>query len=352
MKLTTKLEVIEMMGTFLPAAALSAALELGLFWRLVDSPKEADALAMELNIPGRRCYHWLRVLADLNLLEQSGETFALSPVGRSAIIEADSAEAWAMHARDAHDYYPLGLDLTSDLGYPGSIWSRLEKLLPGTIHSVPEDPQQAWSGPFNYVHKMTKDPQQARLFTQMLYEIHLPLAEQMADALDMSDVQRFMDLGGGSGVISHALLRRNPHSSAVVVDIPTVCAAGQKISEQTDVRDRISFYPADFLIDELPVGFDLVIECDIVIYSERLFQKIAKTLNENGRFYIADRLIDAGQMNINKYTLRGFRESLNNPNFMFTKIEQVCQCLNNAGFDIMETGALPYGMQTILAVKQ
>ena len=39
MKLTTKLEVIEMMGTFLPAAALSAALELGLFWRFVDSPQ-------------------------------------------------------------------------------------------------------------------------------------------------------------------------------------------------------------------------------------------------------------------------------------------------------------------------
>lgn len=352
MKLTTTRDVIDMMGAYLPAAALSAALELGLFWQLVDSPKEANALAADLSIPSRRCYHWLRVLVDLNLLEQSGETFALSPVGRSAIIGAYSPESWALYASGIHDTYPLGLDLNSNLRCPGSVWPQLEQIIPDYIHSTRGSSQQEGNGLPSYVQKMAIDPQQARLFTQMLYEIHLPLAEQVVDDLDLTGVQRLMDLGGGSGVISHALLRHYPQLNAVVVDIPNVCAAGRKIADSTGVRDRISYYPADFLHDELPGGFDFVIECDICIYSEALFLKVAAALKEKGRFYIADRLIDAGQMLSSSNARRGFQESLNDPNFTFTKIEQVCQYLINSGFDIMGTGALPYGMQTILAIKR
>ena len=74
---------------------------------------------------------------------------------------------------------------------------------------------------------MVEDPERARRFTRMLYELHHALADELAGCLDMSDVDRVMDLGGGSGVLSMALLRRNPHLTAMVVDVANVCAVGR-----------------------------------------------------------------------------------------------------------------------------
>ena len=56
-----------------------------------------------------------------------------------------------------------------------------------------------------YLAEMEKDPEVARRFTRMLYEIHQPLAKELAGYLDLSGVDRLLDLGGGSGIISLAL---------------------------------------------------------------------------------------------------------------------------------------------------
>jgi 16S rRNA G1207 methylase RsmC len=66
---------------------------------------------------------------------------------------------------------------------------------------------------------MAQSPERARRFTRMLGEIHRPLAAELAETLDMTGVRRLMDLGGGSGVVSLALLNRHPELTAVVVDI-------------------------------------------------------------------------------------------------------------------------------------
>jgi hypothetical protein len=46
-----------------------------------------------------------------------------------------------------------------------------------------------------------------------------------------------------------------------VVDIPTVCAAAREIAARAPVAGRITYHAADFLHDELPRGFDMVLEC-------------------------------------------------------------------------------------------
>jgi hypothetical protein len=71
-----------------------------------------------------------------------------------------------------------------------------------------------------------------------------------------------------------ALLRRYPHLTAVVVDIANVCAAGREIATENSMEDRITYYAADFLRDELPSGFGMVLECDAGPYSEALFRRI------------------------------------------------------------------------------
>jgi SAM-dependent methyltransferase len=133
---------------------------------------------------------------------------------------------------------------------------------------------------------MREDPDRAQRFTRMLYEIHLPLAAALAQQLDLAGTSSIMDIGGGSGIISMALVERWPALRATVVDIPSVCAAGRAIARERKLQKRLAYHPADFLHAELPGGFDVVLECDVGAYDEDLFAKIRRSLQPGGRLVI------------------------------------------------------------------
>lgn len=85
------------------------------------------------------------------------------------------------------------------------------------------EPGSAWAAqgqvePRDYVEKMRRDPTRARDFTRVLFEVHPSLGYKLAEMLDLTGVQRLMDAGGGSGVVSMALLRKHPGLIATVVD--------------------------------------------------------------------------------------------------------------------------------------
>jgi len=61
---------------------------------------------------------------------------------------------------------------------------------------------------------MKVDPDRAREFTRMLYEVHQYLGNELATLLDLTNVRRLMDVGGGSGVVTMALLQKYPDLTA------------------------------------------------------------------------------------------------------------------------------------------
>ena len=204
-------------------------MELGLFWLLEARPMDATEVAERLGIPPSRCHYWLQLLSRARLIEKGVEGYEPSSTARSAILGVYDQETWALLAQEARERLPVLSDLPLHLHEPGSVWS---------AHGLT---------PHMYVDQMGEDPDRALRFTRMLYELHQPLAKQLAASLDLSGVTRLMDLGGGSGIISLALLHRYPNLASVVVDIPNVCAAGREIAVGSPLEDRMTFHAADFL---------------------------------------------------------------------------------------------------------
>jgi ubiquinone/menaquinone biosynthesis C-methylase UbiE len=175
----------------------------------------------------------------------------------------------------------------------------------------------------------------------MLYELHEPLAADLAERLSLKGVKRVMDLGGGSGVVSMALLRRHPKLKAVVVDIENVCAAGRRIAEENQLQDRIEYHAADFLQDPLPPGFDMVVECDVDVYSEALMSKVWDALEPGGRFVIIDQLAPEEGVAPPTRVHWAFRGSLGDPRFRYLTPAEVKVQLEKAGFEIRGETPLP-----------
>ncbi len=321
MKPTTTEDVLDLLNGATGAASLGAAFELGLFPLLAERPLDAAAVADALDLPARRCAYWLQVLSDTGLIVRDGDAYAPSATARAAILDRYRPDTWALLAEEARERMPALVDLALNLGVPGSVRDRLN--LP----------------PRDYMAQMAADPVRARRFTLMLYDLHRALAAELAASIDLDGASRLMDLGGGSGVVSLALVERHPGLSATVVDIANVCETGRGLAAERGLAERVTYHAADFLADPLPTCFDVVLACDVNVYSTGLFAKVAAALVEGGRFLIIDEFApdDAAPPNRAHWALD---RSLFDPDYVMPSVGGVKDLLRGAGLHLEDESPL------------
>jgi len=326
MKPETTEDILELMNGYIVSAVLGTAMELGIFWLLADKPLSAPGLAQYLNIPLNRCHYWLQILCMLGLLENNTEGYAPSIIAREAILNVQSQDTWAFQAREDRDTSLFVRDLALNISKPMSTW-------------------QAWNlTPPDYFQQIQEDPSYAARFTRKLYEIHCSLAEQLANMLDLRGVKLLLDLGGGSGVVSFALLRKQHDLTSVVVDVENVCQAGREIASENKLEKRITYLAADFLQDGLPTGFDMVMLCDVGSFSEILFRRIYDVLNLKGHLVIVDKFAPSRTSAPPSRLSSAFLDSLKYPaqSIDFTTTEVVQTRLQQTGFRDFSITSVPH----------
>jgi len=326
MKPETTEDILELMNGSIISAVLGTAMELGLFWLLAEKPLSAPELAQSLSIPLNRCHYWLQILCKLGLLEESREGYAPSTLARKAILNVQSQDTWAFQAREDRNLSLYVQDLALNIGKPMSAW-------------------QVWNlTPAEYFQQIEKDPIYLALFTRKLYQIHISFAEQLANMLDLTGVKRLLDVGGGSGVVSFALLRKRDELTSVVVDVESVCQTGRVIASENKLEKRITYLAADFLKDDLPLGFDMVMLCDVGSFSENLFRRIHGVLNPNGHLVIIDKFAPSRTSAPPSRLLSAFLTSLESPaqsvDYITTEVVQTR--LQQAGFRDLSTIPVPH----------
>ncbi len=301
--------VIEVLDGSLESAAVGAAMELGLFWLLDSQPLDGAGVGRALGIPRQRCELWLRLLVKSGLVERSAEGFAPTDQARRAVLGTYSQPTWALLAEEARERRAA----------LGNFPRRL-------VETAPD------RSALTYVSRMLDDPERARRFTRMLYELHGPLAAELAASFDLAGARRVLDLGGGSGVVSMALARRYPRLEITVFDIATVCAAGRAIVAENGLEERVTYVVGDLRRDPLPAGCDAVIECDVGVYEESLFGRVRDCLEPNGHFLIVDQLARAGGPPA--HLVWAMLASLDDPAYVPDTAEGVVELLQAAGIPL------------------
>lgn len=321
------------------ATAFSTALELHLFKALDDKPMDANSISLNLNIPHGRCYYWLELLVELGLLEELQGFYSPPSITRTAILKTYSSDSWAQLAHYARESYLKYNNLFETISNRSSVW-KAQKISPP-----------------DWFKQIKDDPEQARRFTYLLYDLHQPYAETLANNLDMTGVKRIIDLGGGSGVNSLALLKKHSDLTAVVVDIPHVCTIGKEIAAKSTVADRITYHAADFFQDDLPTDIDMILQCDAGVYTEDFFRKLCNTLNKGGQLVIVDWLTRGitDSQPVPESSLQRklilFDASLDNPDFEVKTSEPIKENLTKAGLVNITEQFLDNGTVIIKAQK-
>ena len=111
--------------------------------------------------------------------------------------------------------------------------------------------------------------------------------------LDLNNVNKMLDIGGGSGAFSMQFIEKNQNIEAVVFDLPFVIPLTKKYVESFPLKERISYITGDYLEDDFGNGYDLILLSAIVHINSfdenrQLINKCYNTLNSGGQIVIKD----------------------------------------------------------------
>src|SRR5262245_54800536 len=196
-------QLIQMCAGGWVAAAVYAAAKLGLADQIGEGERSAADLAASTGTHAPSLHRFLRTLAGFGIVtERDGGRFALTPIGAALKSDAPGAARSTLIAFGNPVFWR---------GWEEIIYS-LETGKPGF--------DRAWGmGLFEF---LAQHPEDASHFSEAMVGFHGSEPPTVADAYDFSEVRTVVDVGGATGNLLAAILRRHPSVRGVLYDLPHV----------------------------------------------------------------------------------------------------------------------------------
>jgi len=259
--------ILEMSRAFQQSRALLTASELDVFTVLHDEWRTSTEVAEAISADPRGTDRLLNALAAIGLLHKNEGRFANSAAARRFLVRGRP-------------------DCVGNLQHAVNMWESWSTMTAavrkgGAIDRPPiDDRGDEWLRPF-------------------IAAMHYRGRQQAADLvkrIDLSGVSRVLDIGGGSGAFSMAFVRAGTGISAVVFDLPRVAAIARNYIETEGFTGRITVEEGDYLVDDLPSGFDLALLSAVVhsngpTENRQLIGKAAAAVDPGGRVVVVDWLM-------------------------------------------------------------
>ncbi|HEX9252234.1 MAG TPA: class I SAM-dependent methyltransferase [Ignavibacteriaceae bacterium] len=111
--------------------------------------------------------------------------------------------------------------------------------------------------------------------------------------IDLSNVKKMLDVGGGSAAFSMEIVKKNSAIKAAVLDLPHVIPLTKKYVGEAGLLGNFNFIEGDYLTKDFEDDYDLILLSAIVHINsydqnKMLIKKCADALNKNGMIIISD----------------------------------------------------------------
>ena len=246
-----------------------AALKLNVFETIADGAVTADQLATRLDADPKGITILLGTLHSLRYLKQFANRYRNSAMTNKWLRDSGSV-----------NFSPLFM-------YWGAILQHFMPHLADSIRSGNNSDFYGW---------IESQPEVSRHFQQGMVQLARFVAEDVARAVKVPvGAARLLDIGGGHGEYAIAFCKKQPLLSAVVLDSEQALVTGQATIAQAGFGDRITTHAANFMTDDLPTGFDMVLAFNIVhglkpADNIDLFRKLKDTLNPGGQIVVLEQV--------------------------------------------------------------
>ena len=221
---------------FMASKALFAALHIGIFDKLADTPKTAAQVAQETRIPVNRVTTLLTALTGIGLVDRAEETYSNSPGAAAFLVQGAKY--------DFGDYLRYQID-----GQMYPFLDQLNEVVDGSLDPDAVDSYQHWMA----------DPEEAALYSNAQHAGSLGPGRTLARLVDLSGAKNLLDIGGGTGAMSIRLLEANPDLVATIIDFPNVAEIGWRFVTDAGMVDRIRYIPGNAMKTAWPTEQDAIL---------------------------------------------------------------------------------------------
>lgn len=254
--------------SFQQSRVFLTAFELGIFSVLGDTEKSSEEIAEKIDADKRATNRLLNALCATGAVQKVDNRFRNSYAAKQYLVEGKPEyQAGMMHSVNLWNSWS---NLTGSVKSGG----------PLKQNSI-EERNEKWFIPF--IAAMHN-----RAFSE---------APSLIEEIDLTNVKKVLDVGGGSGAYSMAFARAGENISATVFDLPNVITMTEQYVRDAGLEEKVNTIPGDFNTDELPAGYDLVFLSAIIHMNSpeqniSLIKKACNALNRGGRVVISDFIMD------------------------------------------------------------
>jgi len=291
----------ELVNSFRASRIILTGAELKVFDHLCAPGSASETVAGILGTDPRATNRLLNALVAIGLLQKANGKFSNTAFSDKFLVSSA----------------PLFLSNLSHTNRLWKSWSTLtDAVFAGTSVAVDQP-----------INERDDDWQEA--FIAAMHRRAGAQAIEVTDALDLSQVKRVLDVGGGSGAFIMEFIKHNPEMTGVVFDLPKIVPITEKyLNERSDhsqpplqreekirhpgseigdrrseirnplspISNRIYVMAGDYLKDSFGSGFDLIFMSAIIHINSPeenrlLVKKGATALNPGGQLVILDHIM-------------------------------------------------------------
>lgn len=312
---------------------LYVAADLGIFTKIAEGKNTIEKVANDLNIEKRPAEMLLNACVALDLLVKNGEEYENTPVADKFLI------------KNKPTYYG---DMVAIFGMSESDeWNSWVNLKEAILTNSP-----VTSG----LSKRMEDIEKAKRFTKAMHNNAMGPAIVLSKKFDFSKFTKLLDLGGGSGAFPIILTKEYPNLIATVFELPNVCSVAKDFIEKANAESKVSTIVGDFVKDEFPRDYDIVLLSQIIHSfsaeeNKRLLKKVYDYLPSNGVIIINEFLLNeekTGPLFPALFALNMLAATEGGDTYTEKEVKG---WLEEAGFENLETIKLAGPISSIIAKK-
>ncbi len=255
------------------------AVRLGIPDLLIDGPKSVDALAAAVDAYPNALYRLLRALASVGIFaEDRPRSFALTPLAE--LLRSDVPGSFRPFV----------------LSYGESWWWDAWGSL---LYSV-----QTGETAFDHVHGQSlfeyldQNAQASKVFNANMTSMTTGEAQYIVAAYDFSGTRVLVDVGGGHGALTTAILKIHPNIRAVLFDLPSLAAEARTLLDTAGIGDRCEVIGGDFF-EAIPKDGDTYLLKDVLHNWEddqatAILKKCHAFMPRSAKLLVIERIIPPG----------------------------------------------------------
>jgi len=322
-------ELMNVAAGYKQSSIILAANELGIFHCLGPVGTSAEGVARAIGATVRGTEILLDALVALGILQKGEGLYGHTPL---SLELADETRFWGPRLRHSWQLYRR--------------WGELDRIVrEGPLPRAEVDEQER--------------ARRTAVFIGAMHAHGVARGRAIAGAIELEDVQRVIDIGGGSGAYSMALLERKPTLQVVIIDLETTLVETRKYLAGTPWEKAIELRCADIYADDFDPGsgFDLAIISHILHMegpeqNRRLLSRIAGALRPGGRVLIQDFVLDEDRTAPEEAALFAVNMLVNTERGNAYTFAEFARWLEEAGFEPPERLVIPEACDVLLARKR